>query len=52
MGKHGKRKLIDDLFEDCASANECTGLFQKVPLDKDEVAKFHRQYIGEEDMDK
>lgn len=46
--KKGSRKFIDELFEDCASANECTGLYQKVSLDPEEVAKFHREYIEED----
>ena len=31
-------------MEGCASANECTGLLQKVSLDPDEVARFHKMY--------
>lgn len=50
MKKHSK-KFIDELFKDCASANECTGLYQKVSLDPDEVAKFHSEYIEEEEKD-
>lgn len=41
--------MIKDLYEGTASANDCTGLYQKVSLDTDEIAKFHKQYIGEED---
>ena len=37
-------KMIDDIFERCVSANECTGLFQKVALDPEEVKKFHEMY--------
>ncbi len=33
-------------MEGCASANECTGLFQKVSPDPDEVALFHKMYNG------
>ena len=46
MSKKKNRQLIDELMDDCASANECTGLFQKVALDPDEVAKFHKMYNG------
>ena len=49
MAKRRTHKLIDDIFEGTASANECTGLYQKVSLDKEEIAKFHRQFIEEED---
>ena len=48
MAKRRPNKLIDDIFEECASANECTGLYQKVSLDTDEIAKFHKQFIEEE----
>ena len=44
MSKRKQNKLIEDIFEQCASANECTGLFQKVSLDPDEVKKFHEMY--------
>lgn len=39
------------LYEECASVNECTGAFQKAHLDKEELAKFHRQFNGEEPLD-
>ena len=41
--------MIKDIFEGTASANECTGLYQKVSLDVDEIAKFHKQFIEEEE---
>ena len=44
MSKRKKKKLIEEVFEHCASANECTGLLQKVSLDPDEVEKFHKMY--------
>ena len=44
MSKRKHNKLIEELLIDCASANECTGLFQKVSLDPDEVKKFHELY--------
>jgi len=46
MSKRKSKKLIDEVFKDCASANECTGLLQKVALDPDEVKKFHKMYNG------
>ena len=49
MAKRRTNKLIDAIFEGCASANECTGLYQKVSLDTDEIAKFHKQYIEEDE---
>ena len=48
MAKRRPKKLIKELLNDCASANECTGLYQKVSLDKDEIAKFHKQFNEEE----
>lgn len=44
MSKRKQNKMIEDIFEKCVSANECTGLFQKVSLDPDEVKKFHEMY--------
>ena len=44
MSKRKQNKMIEDVFEQCASANECTGLFQKVALDPEEVKKFHKMY--------
>lgn len=51
MAKRRSKKLISELFDECASANECTGLYQKVSLDTKEIAKFHRQFTGEEETD-
>lgn len=47
MAKRRTTKLIDDLLDECVSANECTGLYQKVSLDTKEVEKFHKQYNEE-----
>ena len=44
MSKRSKRKLIDELYDEAVSANECTGLYQKVSLDPEEVALFHKMY--------
>ncbi len=41
--------MIEDIYEKCACANECTGLFQRVALDPDEVKKFHELYNEESD---
>ena len=51
MAKRRPKKLIKELLDDCASANECTGLYQKVSLDTDEIAKFHKQYTEDEEGD-
>ena len=44
MSKKKDKKRIHELMDGCASANECTGLLQKVSLDPDEVAEFHKMY--------
>lgn len=44
MSTRKNPKLIDEVFVDCASANECTGLLQKITLDPAEVRKFHRMF--------
>ena len=51
MKNKKSKKEAKELFEDCASVNECTGAFQNAHLDKKELAKFHRQFIGEEPLD-
>ncbi len=38
-------------MEECVSANECTGLLQKVALDPDEVELFHKMYNGTDGHD-
>ena len=43
--------MLDDVFNECVSANECTGLLQKVSLDPDEVRKFHKMYNGTDGND-
>ena len=49
MAKRRPKKMIEDIFEGTASANECTGLYQKVSLDIDEIAKFHKQFIEDDE---
>ncbi|MBD5631654.1 MAG: hypothetical protein HDP34_00265 [Clostridia bacterium] len=44
MSKRKNHQLMDEVFEDCASAHECTGLLQKISLDPDEVRKFHKMF--------
>lgn len=48
MGKRRKR-MIEDIFDGTVSANECTGLYQKVSLDPEEVAEFHRKFNEEDE---
>lgn len=49
MSKRKQNKMIEDIYEKCACANECTGLFQRVALDPDEIKKFHELYNEESD---
>ncbi len=49
MAKRRTKNLIKDIFEGAVCANECTGLYQKVSLDTEEIAEFHREYNEEED---
>lgn len=51
MSKRKKKKRIRELMDGCASANECTGLLQKVDLDPEEVATFHKMYNNLEGHD-
>ncbi len=46
MSKRKRNKIIEDVYENCVSANECTGAFQVVKLDPEEVKKFHEMYNG------
>ena len=51
MSKRKSKKIIEDVYENCVSANDCTGAFQKVSLDPDEVKKFHELFNGIEKKD-
>lgn len=44
MSKRKNNKMIEDIYEKCASANECTGMLQRILLDPEEVATFHKMY--------
>lgn len=48
MAKRRTKKMIEEIFDGTVSANECTGLYQKVSLDTEEIAKFHKQYTEDE----
>ncbi len=39
-----EKRIIHEVFDACASAQECTGLFQRIHLDPEEVATFHKMY--------
>ena len=49
MAKRRTKTFIEDIFNGCASVNECTGLYQKVSLDTDEVEEFHKQYTEDDE---
>lgn len=44
MGKKKSKKIIEEVCENCVSANDCTGAFQIVPLDPEKVKEFHKKY--------
>lgn len=44
MSKRKRNKIIEDVYENSVSANDCTGVFQVVALDPKEVEKFHKMY--------
>ena len=44
MSNRKSKKIIEDVYENCASANDCTGALQVVRLDPEEVKKFHYQF--------
>ena len=44
MSKRKSKKMIEDVYENCVSANDCTGVFQVVTLDPEEIKKFHEMY--------
>ena len=46
MKKRKNKKILKELGENCVSANDCTGLYQKVDLDPEEVKKFHKMFNG------
>lgn len=48
MKNYKSKQLIEEIYDECASANECTGLFQRVALSPEEVAKFHELYNEQE----
>jgi len=48
MGKDKKNKIIEDVVEECVSANECTGALQKIALDTKEVRRYHELFTKDE----
>ena len=42
--KHDSDKIIQEVFDKCASANEVTGMFQRIHIDPEEIALFHKMY--------
>ena len=47
MGKKNSKKVVKELFDGATCANECTGALQKISLDPEEVARFHREFNGD-----
>lgn len=48
MSKKKSKKIIEDVYENSASANDCTGAFQVVHLDPEEVKKIHEKFNNSE----
>ncbi len=42
--KHDSDRIIQEVFDKCASANEVTGMFQRIHIDPEEIALFHKMY--------
>lgn len=51
MSKRKSKKIIEDVYENCASVNDCTGAFQVVHLDPEEVKKFHELFNSKDKKD-
>ena len=52
MAKRRTKNMINDIYDGTVCANDCTGLYQKVSLDTDEIAEFHREYTEGNPRDK
>ncbi len=44
MSKKNTNKTIELIDEETVSANESTGALQKVSIDLDEIAEYHREF--------
>lgn len=42
--KKKSKKIIEEVVENCASANDCTGAYQVVSLEPETVAKYHKEF--------
>lgn len=49
MNSNSGRRVIDDVLHGAISANEFTGALQKISVDPDEVARFHAQFVGDDE---
>ncbi len=47
MSRKNTEKVTKALIPDSVCANESTGALQKVTIDPEELARYHREYIGE-----
>lgn len=48
MSNNKTDQLKHDVCDQSVSANECTGLLQKITLDHEELERYHRQFNEEE----
>ena len=42
------KELIDELYNHSVCAEECTGLLQKIEIDKEQLKRFHKQFNDDE----
>lgn len=48
MAKKNSKKMIEEIFDGTVCAAECTGLLQKISVDPEVVAEYHKQYTEDE----
>lgn len=48
MKKRKNKKPLKELTESCVSANDCTGLLQKIDTDPDDVERFRKMFNSQD----
>jgi hypothetical protein len=44
MSKKNSKKMLENVYKDCASASDCTGLLQKISVDEETIKRYHKQF--------
>jgi hypothetical protein len=44
MSKKNTKKIIDKVYDSCASSQDCTGLLQKVDINEEELKRYHKEF--------